>query len=102
MVNPGVIDADYSREIKVVLIKLGPENYKIYKGDKIAQLIIERIISEEAILVLDLEATIRETKGFGSSNQKLTQQVGVVPDCLLCSPRKLRDDQKPKAVTICH
>ena len=48
------------------------EEYEIHKGDKIAQLIVERIASEEAILVENLETTERGTKGFGSSDIELT------------------------------
>ena len=69
-VNAGVIDADYTGEIKVVLVNLGTEDYQVHKGDKIAQLIVERIISEEAILVHELETTTRGTKGFGSSDRR--------------------------------
>ena len=35
-VNAGVIDADYTGEIKVVLVNLGSKKYEIQKGDKIA------------------------------------------------------------------
>ena len=75
-VNAGVIDADYTGEIKVILVKLGTKEYKIHKEDKIAQLIVERIASEEAILGENLENTERGIKGFGSSDRELTNQVG--------------------------
>ena len=99
-VNAGVIDADYNGEIKVVLINLGTKDYGVHKGDKIAQLIVERIINDEAILVQDLEATTRGMKGFGSSNKGVTKQVGTAPDCLVSSPGRLPDDQAPKTATI--
>ena len=98
--NAGVIDTDYTREIKVVLINLGTENSKVHKGDKIAQLIAEKIINEEAILVQDLEATTRGTRGFGSSDKGVTKQVGAAPDYLVISPGKPQGDQVPKAATI--
>ena len=81
-VNAGVIDADYTREIKVILINLGTKEYEIYKGDKIAQLIVARIASEEAILVENLETTESGTKGFGSSDMGLTKLVGTGPNSL--------------------
>ena len=81
-VNAGVMDADYSGEIKVILVNLGNEEYEIHKGDKIAQLIVERIASEEAILVENLETTERGKKGFGSSDIELTKQVGTGPNLL--------------------
>ena len=69
-----MIDADYSGEIRVVLVNLGTENYKVHKGGKIAQLIVDRIIYNEAILVQDLEATTRGTEEFGSRNKRVTKQ----------------------------
>ena len=61
---------------------------------------VERFISNEAIKVQDLETTIRGTKGFRSSDTRVTKQVGTVPDCLVSSPGRLQDDQTPKAATI--
>ena len=75
-VNAGVIDADYTREIKVILVNLGNKEYEIHKWDKIAQWIGDRITSEEAILVENLETTERGTKGFASSDMEITKQVG--------------------------
>ena len=84
-VNAGVIDADYTREIKVVLVNLGAKGYAIHKGEKIAQLIGERIASEEAILVENLETTKRGTKEFGSSDMELIKQVCTGADLLVKS-----------------
>ena len=75
-VNAGVIDADYTGEIKVILVNLGTKEYEIHKGDMITQLIVEKILSEEAILVGNLGTTKRGTKGFGCSDMELTKQVG--------------------------
>ena len=47
-----------------------------------AQLIVERIASEEAILVENLENTERGTKGFGSNDRELTKQVDTCPNLL--------------------
>ena len=99
-VNAGVIHAEYTGEIKVVLINLGMKDYQVHKGDRIAQLIVERIINDEAILVQDLETTTRGTKGFGSRDKGVTKQVGAVPDCLAISPERVQEDQTPKTATI--
>ena len=99
-VNAGVIDADYTGEVKIVLVNLGTTRYKVHKGDKIAPLIVEKIISDEAILVQDLEATTRGTKGFGSSDGGVTKQVGTAPECLVSIPGKLQDGPTPQAATI--
>ena len=64
------------------MVNLGTEEYEIHKGDKIAQLIVERIASEEAILVENLETIERGTKGFGSSDMELIKQVGTGPNLL--------------------
>ena len=50
-VNTGVIDADYTGEVKIILVNLGTASYKVHKVDKITQLIMQRIASEEVILV---------------------------------------------------
>ena len=82
------------------MVNLGTASYKVHEGDKIPQLFVEKIISDEAILVQDLEATTRGMKGFGSSNKGVNKQVGAASDCLVSMPGKLQDDQTPKAATI--
>jgi len=42
-VNAGVIDSDYTGEIKVVLVNMSNQDYRIQKGDQIAQVIMEKI-----------------------------------------------------------
>ena len=49
-INAGVIDADYNGEVKVILVNLSDQDYEVHKEDKIAQLIVERILSEEIVL----------------------------------------------------
>lgn len=66
-VMAGVIDCDYRGEIKVVLINHSYSDLTIKHGDRIAQLIIERIIYPEVVLALDLDDTLRGTDGFGST-----------------------------------
>ena len=81
-INAGVIDADYTGEVKVILVNLSDQDYEVHKGDKIAQLIVERILNEEIILVQELKDTERGTKRFGSSDKELTKQAGTGPDLL--------------------
>jgi len=57
MTNPGVIDLDYREEVKVVLANLGDEQYRVIKGDRIAQLIIEKIDNRELQEVTQLDDT---------------------------------------------
>ena len=65
----GVIDADYTREINVLLIKTSADEYEVQKGAGIAQIIIECINESESEEKLELPATERADKGFGSSNE---------------------------------
>jgi dUTP pyrophosphatase len=62
----GVIDSDYLGEIKVSLINLGEHDVEIKKGDRIAQLIIQRYESEW-VEVEELHSTDRGNGGFGST-----------------------------------
>jgi dUTP pyrophosphatase len=63
----GVIDSDYRGELKVLLHNFGQEHYIVQIGDKIAQLICERISLPIAQEVQDLPVTKRGNQGFGSS-----------------------------------
>jgi dUTP pyrophosphatase len=67
--SPGTIDADYRGEIKVVLINLSNEQQIINKGDRIAQMVIQKV--EQVILeeVESLEETQRGQGGFGHSGK---------------------------------
>jgi len=47
MTNAGVIDSDYTGEVKVVLANLGDQPYRVEKGDRIAQLIIKKFDNRE-------------------------------------------------------
>jgi len=64
--SPGTIDADYRGEIKVILQNHGP-NYQVNVGDKIAQIVIQRVPSIEFQAVDELTSTDRGAAGFGST-----------------------------------
>ncbi len=67
----GVVDAGYRGEIKVILFNSSNENFVIKKGDRIAQMIIETIITPEIEEVSEFSSLdsqdSRGTGGFGSS-----------------------------------
>jgi len=66
--TPGLIDSHYRGEIKVIAINLDPHtSISIARGDKIAQLVIQRIERVEVTEVEDLDDTKRGAGGFGSS-----------------------------------
>lgn len=62
---PGTIDADYRGEIKVALINLGERPYTIRRGDRIAQMVIQKAYQMQWQIVDALEETDRNEGGFG-------------------------------------
>tara|TARA_X000000368_G_scaffold183734_1_gene145121 strand:- start:201 stop:632 length:432 start_codon:yes stop_codon:yes gene_type:complete len=66
-VGAGVIDPDYTGELKVCLFNLGSVPFEIKKGDKIAQLILEKCLTPLIEEVNELQKTMRANRGFGSS-----------------------------------
>lgn len=65
--SPGTIDSDYRGEIKVILINLGSEPFKIVPGMKIAQLVIAPITQVSFSPVETFDETERNDQGFGST-----------------------------------
>eukprot|EP00842_Homolaphlyctis_polyrhiza_P006091 jgi/Hompol1/6483/HPOL_005015-RA len=76
-VGAGVVDRDYRGPLGIVLFNFGDEDFKISRGDRIAQLVIERIAMVDVVEVQtpttlwlwmqDLDATQRGEGGFGST-----------------------------------
>ncbi|KAM6058398.1 deoxyuridine 5'-triphosphate nucleotidohydrolase, mitochondrial isoform 1-T1 [Chlamydotis macqueenii] len=66
-VGAGVIDEDYRGNVSVVLFNFGKESFEVKKGDRIAQLICERICYPELEEVDALDDTERGEGGFGST-----------------------------------
>lgn len=62
---PGTIDADYRGEIKVILINLGDKPVYIQRGDRIAQLVLQRVFQFEWEETEALDETQRAGGGFG-------------------------------------
>jgi dUTP pyrophosphatase len=65
--TPGTIDSGYRGEVGVVLINLGQEEFKVAKGDKIAQLVIAPVTQPEIVEAFDVDETDRGEGGFGST-----------------------------------
>ena len=65
----GVIDSDYRGEIKVGLINLGPEDYTINPGERIAQMVFSPVLRAEMIKKEELGTTERGEGGFGSTGK---------------------------------
>lgn len=69
-VGAGVIDADYRGDVKVLLFNFGTTAFQVHKGDRIAQLIVEKISPNGAVTVVDaLDVTVRDASGFGSTGK---------------------------------
>jgi dUTP pyrophosphatase len=66
-VGAGVIDPDYTGEIKVVLFNHGENDFEIKKGDRIAQLVLERCETPPIEEISIVEDTERGSGGFGST-----------------------------------
>lgn len=66
--TPGLIDSKYRGEIKVILINTDTYlPFTINRGDKIAQLVIQSVVTVDLKIVDELDATVRGDGGFGSS-----------------------------------
>ena len=66
-IGAGVIDPDYMGEVKVAMFNLGLAPVEFKKGDRIAQLILERCEVPDVVEVDILVATSRGDNGFGST-----------------------------------
>ena len=68
--TPGLIDSHYRGEIKVVLINLDPgEPFQVRKGDKICQLVFQKVEKADFVQVDRLDETERGSGGFGSTGR---------------------------------
>tara|TARA_Y200000002_G_scaffold183174_1_gene151200 strand:- start:531 stop:971 length:441 start_codon:yes stop_codon:yes gene_type:complete len=68
--TPGTIDADYRGEIKVILINLGKDSFKVEKGFRIAQMVVCPVVQAQLKEVKNLSETDRGKGGFGSTGSK--------------------------------
>src|SRR5258706_2781566 len=87
--TPGTIDPGYRGEIRVILINLGASEYKIEKGDRIAQLVIakyEPVEWEEG----ELNESTRGAGGFGSSGREADAYATLLQEATLCTMRPVR------------
>lgn len=68
--TPGTIDADYRGEIKVILINLSTETQTIHDGDRIAQMVFQKVEKANWELVQSLDETVRGLGGFGHTGKQ--------------------------------
>lgn len=67
--TPGTIDADYRGEIKIIMVNLSKETHVINPGDRIAQMIIQKVEKADWISVEELNETERSAGGFGHTGK---------------------------------
>ena len=67
--TPGTIDSDYRGEIKVILINHGKDDFLVKNNDRIAQLVFSEVVKVSFNEVNDLDQTLRDQKGFGSTGK---------------------------------
>jgi dUTP pyrophosphatase len=68
--SPGLIDSHYRGEIKVIAVNLDPVTpLSISRGAKVAQLVIQPVVTAALVEVDELDVTVRGGRGFGSSGE---------------------------------
>ncbi|MBN2622729.1 MAG: dUTP diphosphatase [Acidimicrobiales bacterium] len=68
--TPGLIDAGYRDELRVLLVNTDPhDDYEVHRGDRIAQLVIQRVEQAEFVPVAELDGSERGTGGFGHTGR---------------------------------
>jgi dUTP pyrophosphatase len=65
----GVIDSDYRGEVRVVLVNHGDEDFRIAAGDRVAQLLVQRVERAVFVEASALDETARAEGGFGSTGR---------------------------------
>jgi dUTP pyrophosphatase len=68
--TPGLIDADYRGELKVLLVNTDPaEPFEVRRGERIAQLVIQAVEHADLVEVDSLDETERGEGGFGHTGR---------------------------------
>ena len=67
--SPGTIDSDYRGEVQVILTNFGKKDFVVQRGDRIAQLVFQRVVHVEFVSKDDLTETERGSGGFGHTGQ---------------------------------
>jgi dUTP pyrophosphatase len=68
--TPGTIDAGYRGEVGVILINAGPADFTVARGDRIAQMVVQKLADVELVAAERLSDTSRGAGGFGSTGVK--------------------------------
>ncbi len=66
---PGTIDSDYRGLLSVIMINHGKEPFRIKRGDRIAQMVIKKVIRADIEVMPELDDTVRSHGGFGHTGK---------------------------------
>ena len=68
--SPGLVDAGYRGEMAIVMINTDKrEPFHIKRGDRIAQLVMQKVVEATTVQVVELDSTSRGSGGFGSTGR---------------------------------
>lgn len=80
----GVVDPDYRGPLGIVLANNGVADFKISIGDRVAQLLLERVSTPEVVVVEELDESARGESGFGSTGvSEIKKPAGTPPSAAL-------------------
>jgi len=75
--SPGTIDSDYRGEIGIILVNFGDKDFYYNKGDRLAQVVFNKVVKAEFIVSDKLETTKRGEGGFGHTGVGKIVKVGI-------------------------
>lgn len=67
--SPGTIDSDYRGEVHVILVNLSAEAHTIQHGDRVAQMVVQKVEQVAWVQEENLSQTVRNEGGFGSTGK---------------------------------
>jgi dUTP pyrophosphatase len=67
--SPGTVDSDYRGEVKIIMTNIGNIMVPLFKGDRIAQGVIQKVAQVDFEEVEELESTSRDAGGFGHTGK---------------------------------
>lgn len=97
--SPGTIDADYRGEVGVILINLGGAGFEIRRGDRVAQLVIQPVLSVRLIEASVIAETARGGGGFGSTGVAAPEKKKRIAKSVTAAKTIMRIAPRPKPRT---
>jgi dUTP pyrophosphatase len=68
--SPGTIDAGYRGEVGIILLNTADVEFVIQRGDRVAQMVIQKLPEVELVLASELQDSHRGDNGFGSTGHQ--------------------------------